>query len=432
MVTLAEQVGSGGRRQKTQAGSTRAIGWRIFSGINKSLRSSVSSAAGGDFVPSRRSLSRRIGMGKINFSAPDCQLRSPDLRAYYLQDANWDTTAIVGYNSTTDTWGATQRYVYSPYGSITVLNADWTTTPVGTQPLVNNLYQGMTLDAVTGLYYERFRNYSPTLGTWISQDPLSYVNGANTYQFVGGNPADSADPRGLGRQGNYPVQPGYLPDGDPPVPPIGITHNYGPNPNWGRGAGPLIFNYEFLKLKVCPEELGKAIDMARQQVGTFAAFNNGNIATVGLSIKNGGVYAEFGINNLFEAFGGFMVGNDNIVRLLWGQNYPYTEAVTQDNHFLVGIRRWYVMPFSKDSFIVFTEAYERANGGLNNWLNPKIHIESTTFEIWNTELINVATWVKGMKGGATWGRPMDHWQEMPGQTNASGNPWLGSLPSSER
>ena len=54
----------------------------------------------------------------------------------------------------------------------------------------------MTLDAVTGLYYSRNRNYSPTLGTWISQDPLSYVNGADTYQFVESGPATNADPWG--------------------------------------------------------------------------------------------------------------------------------------------------------------------------------------------------------------------------------------------
>ena len=120
----------------------------------------------------------------------------PNSRIYFLQDANWDTTAVVGYNSTAGTWGVTQRYVYSPYGSITVLNADWSTPPAGTQPLVNNLYQGMTLDAVTGLYYERFRNYSPTLGTWISQDPASYVNGADAYQFEVSQPATSADPTG--------------------------------------------------------------------------------------------------------------------------------------------------------------------------------------------------------------------------------------------
>ena len=66
-----------------------------------------------------------------------------------------------------------------------------------TQPLVNNLYQGMTLDAVTGLYYERFRNYSPTRGTWTSQDPLQYINGANTYQFVDSSPVGNVDAEGL-------------------------------------------------------------------------------------------------------------------------------------------------------------------------------------------------------------------------------------------
>ena len=50
MVTLAEQVDSEGRRQETQARSTHAIGRRIFSGINKPLRSSVSSAVPNRFV----------------------------------------------------------------------------------------------------------------------------------------------------------------------------------------------------------------------------------------------------------------------------------------------------------------------------------------------------------------------------------------------
>jgi RHS repeat-associated protein len=54
----------------------------------------------------------------------------------------------------------------------------------------------MTLDPVTGLYYARNRNYSPTLGRFISQDPLQYINGANTYQFVMGNPVNRVDPWG--------------------------------------------------------------------------------------------------------------------------------------------------------------------------------------------------------------------------------------------
>ncbi|MGC8559145.1 MAG: RHS repeat-associated core domain-containing protein [Phycisphaerae bacterium] len=70
-------------------------------------------------------------------------------------------------------------------------------TTAGTQPLVDNLYQGMTLDAVTGLYYERFRDYSPILGRWMEQDPAQYINGANTYQFVDSSPVGNVDPSGL-------------------------------------------------------------------------------------------------------------------------------------------------------------------------------------------------------------------------------------------
>ncbi len=55
----------------------------------------------------------------------------------------------------------------------------------------------MTLDAVTGLYYARNRNYSPSLGVWISQDPAVYINGANTYQMEMSEPVGGVDPGGL-------------------------------------------------------------------------------------------------------------------------------------------------------------------------------------------------------------------------------------------
>ena len=89
--------------------------------------------------------------------------------------------------------GTTVEYSRAPDAA---LNADWSTPPAGTNPIVNNLYQGMTLDPVTGLYYERNRNYSPSLGTWTSQDPAGYINGANTYQFVMSNPVGSVDASG--------------------------------------------------------------------------------------------------------------------------------------------------------------------------------------------------------------------------------------------
>ncbi|MGC8561170.1 MAG: RHS repeat-associated core domain-containing protein [Phycisphaerae bacterium] len=98
---------------------------------------------------------------------------------------------------------ARRRSATCPHGarsgrrSITVLNSDWSMPAAGTQPLVDNLYQGMTLDAVTGLYDERARDYSPSLGRWMEQDPAQYINGANTYQFVDSSPVGNVDGTGL-------------------------------------------------------------------------------------------------------------------------------------------------------------------------------------------------------------------------------------------
>lgn len=117
----------------------------------------------------------------------------PNSRLYFLQDANWNTTAIAGLSRSS--WQVIQRYVYSPYGTVTTLDAGW--MPQGTPPGISNLYQGMTLDPVTGLYYARNRNYSPSLGRWINQDPAGFINGANTYQFVMSNPVNAVDPWGL-------------------------------------------------------------------------------------------------------------------------------------------------------------------------------------------------------------------------------------------
>ncbi len=139
----------------------------------------------------------------LNINAPVLQdtysagVIQPNSRLYFVQDANWNTTAVIGYDSTTQTWNVVQRYVYSPYGNIIILNPNWIATPSGTVPMVNNLYQGMPLDPVTGLYYERARWYSTSLGTWISQDPAGYINGADTYQFNLGSPTSYVDPTGF-------------------------------------------------------------------------------------------------------------------------------------------------------------------------------------------------------------------------------------------
>ena len=118
----------------------------------------------------------------------------PDLRIYTQTDADWNATALVGYDPATQTWGVVERFVYSPYGTVTVLSPAWTAQADAFN--WQYLYQGGRQDTTTGLYLFQHRNYSPSLGTWTSQDPLSYINGANTYQFVMSNPVDAVDPWG--------------------------------------------------------------------------------------------------------------------------------------------------------------------------------------------------------------------------------------------
>jgi RHS repeat-associated protein len=45
-------------------------------------------------------------------------------------------------------------------------------------------YQGQYEDSETGLYYNRFRYYDPSIGSYISQDPIGLVGGMVLYGYV--------------------------------------------------------------------------------------------------------------------------------------------------------------------------------------------------------------------------------------------------------
>ncbi|WP_298738669.1 RHS repeat-associated core domain-containing protein [uncultured Chitinophaga sp.] len=54
----------------------------------------------------------------------------------------------------------------------------------GDRDLVPFRYPGQYEDAETGLYYNRFRYYSPDEGVYISQDPIKYFGGLRVYGYV--------------------------------------------------------------------------------------------------------------------------------------------------------------------------------------------------------------------------------------------------------
>ena len=105
-----------------------------------------------------------------------------DGRAYFLTDALNSTIAL------TSTTGAIQNvYSYDPYGNVSQTESGFT-----------NPYQytGREVDDA-GLYYYRARYYSPTMGRFISEDPIGFGSGQNNfYTYVGGDPLERVDPFG--------------------------------------------------------------------------------------------------------------------------------------------------------------------------------------------------------------------------------------------
>ncbi|HEV2292459.1 MAG TPA: RHS repeat-associated core domain-containing protein [Tepidisphaeraceae bacterium] len=117
---------------------------------------------------------------------------SGDVRHYVQHDANFNVTAI-----TDSTGTVVERYLYDPYGAVTVLDANWAADADGASDVAwVYLHQDGRYDAATGLYHFRNRDYSPTLGRWVQQDPVGYVDGVNLYEFAGTAPLTNIDPLG--------------------------------------------------------------------------------------------------------------------------------------------------------------------------------------------------------------------------------------------
>ncbi|MBI3772986.1 MAG: type IV secretion protein Rhs [Gammaproteobacteria bacterium] len=100
---------------------------------------------------------------------------------YYHQDG---LGSVVATSSSTGTVAASQRF--DAWGN--VLSASGAIAQYG--------YTGREPDA-TGLIYYRARYYDPTIGRFTQRDPIGLAGGINRYAYVGNNPVNYTDPRGL-------------------------------------------------------------------------------------------------------------------------------------------------------------------------------------------------------------------------------------------
>jgi RHS repeat-associated protein len=111
---------------------------------------------------------------------------------YVQQDGNGNVTAI------TDSAGnVLERYIFDSYGAVTYLTPGWTAEGASAYGW-NFLFEGGRMDAATGLYNFRNRDYSPFLSRWMENDPIGFAGGQNDlYAYEGDNAMSGSDPMGL-------------------------------------------------------------------------------------------------------------------------------------------------------------------------------------------------------------------------------------------
>lgn len=115
-----------------------------------------------------------------------------DERFYYLTDANFNVTALV------DTAGdSAERYLYDPYGSVTIYDGSWSSIRSISNYDNVLLYTGREYDVEAGLYCYRMRYFSTQLGRFVARDPIGLNGGdINYYRYVANQAPNQADPTG--------------------------------------------------------------------------------------------------------------------------------------------------------------------------------------------------------------------------------------------
>ena len=102
---------------------------------------------------------------------------------FYMRDHLGSVREVVGSDGTT----VASRVSYDPWG---------TPTESGAGALTDFGFTGHYLDRPSGLNLPLYRGYSPSLGRWLSRDPIGIRGGSNLYGYVLNDPVELIDPDG--------------------------------------------------------------------------------------------------------------------------------------------------------------------------------------------------------------------------------------------
>src|SRR5262249_12834529 len=140
----------------------------IFAYDGNNLVETVSSTGG---VVSRYSQTE-------NIDEPLAELRSGGTD-YYEADGLGSVSSL-----TSGAGAVAQSYTYDSYGNLTASSGS-----------VSNPFQytGREFDSETGLYFDRARYYDPTVGRFLSEDPIGFNGSTDLYEYVVNNPTNFVD-----------------------------------------------------------------------------------------------------------------------------------------------------------------------------------------------------------------------------------------------
>ncbi|ROS05084.1 RHS repeat-associated protein [Sinobacterium caligoides] len=105
-------------------------------------------------------------------------------QVYYYHNDHLGTPQQLLAKSGAVVWSA----VYSAFGEATLTTAT----------VSNNLrFPGQYYDAESGLHYNMFRDYDPSTGRYVQEDPIGLEGGGNVYGYVKNTPLNDIDSLGL-------------------------------------------------------------------------------------------------------------------------------------------------------------------------------------------------------------------------------------------